>query len=119
MSESDDQQLRLFERAVDQALKSLPQHLADAVSNIHIVIEHECAEDRKVYGLYTGVPLTERDSSYTGALPDKISIYRQPLEDDFGHDPALLEEEVRATVLHELGHHFGIDENRLHELGWS
>ena len=53
------------------------------------------------------------------SLPDKISIYRTPLHEDFGHDPELLEEEIRITVLHELAHHFGVDEDRLDELGWG
>ena len=119
MNDSTDEQLRLFEEVVERALDELPQDLAASVSNVQIVIEHEHPEDRHIYGYYTGVPLTERGSGYAGALPDKISIYRRPLEEDFGHDPSLLAEEIRITVLHELGHHFGIDENRLHELGWS
>ena len=57
--------------------------------------------------------------SYAGALPDKIEIYRVPLEEEFGDDPELLEEEIRVTVLHEIAHHFGIGEERLDELGWS
>ncbi len=64
-------------------------------------------------------PLTERDSGYAGVLPDKIEIYRLPLEEEFGHDPELLVEEIRITVVHELAHHFGIDDDRLDELGWS
>ncbi|MGI9658776.1 MAG: metallopeptidase family protein [Gaiellaceae bacterium] len=119
MTETEDDPLRLFEEVVERALNSLPEHLAEAVSNVQIVIEEEHPSDRHIYGFYTGVPLTERGSGYAGALPDKISIYRRPLHEDFGHDRELLEEEIRITVLHELGHHFGIDEDRLHELGWS
>ena len=118
MTESDEQ-LRLFEEVVGQALDSLPEHLAQAVSNVQIVIEHEHPTDRHIYGFYSGVPLTERGGGYSGVLPDKISIYRTPLQEDFGHDPELLEEEIRITVLHELAHHFGIEEERLHELGWG
>ena len=89
------------------------------MSNIEIVVEDENEEDPDVFGLYLGVPLTERASGYAGALPDKIAIYRFPLEDEFGDDPAVLEEEIRITVIHEIAHHFGIDEERLGELGWS
>ena len=119
MTENEADELRLFEEVVERALDSLPEELAEAVSNVQIVIEQENAADRHIYGLYSGIPLTERGSGYAGALPDKISIYRRPLHDDFGHDGKLLEEEIRVTVLHELGHHFGIDEARLRELGWN
>ena len=89
------------------------------MSNVAIVVERENAEDPDVFGLYLGVPLTERDSGYAGALPDKIAIYQLPLEEEFGDDPAVLEDEIRITVIHEIAHHFGIDEERLAELGWS
>jgi len=88
------------------------------MSNIEIVVEEENPEDPDIFGLYLGIPLTERHD-YAGALPDKIAIYRLPLEDEFGDDPQLLEEEIRITVVHEVAHHFGIDEDRLAELGWS
>lgn len=119
MSAREADRARLFEEATERAVDSLPDHLAEAVSNVQIVIEREHPSDPHIYGFYTGVPLTERGSGYAGALPDKIAIYRRPLEEDFGHDPELLEEEIRITVLHELAHHFGIDEDRLDELGWS
>ena len=90
------------------------------MSNVAIVVEDENAEEPDLFGLYTGVPLTDRGAeSYAGALPDKIEIYRLPLEAEFGDDPDLLEEEIRVTVLHEIAHHFGIGEERLDELGWS
>ena len=90
------------------------------MSNVAIVVEDENAEDPDLFGLYTGIPLTDRGSgSYAGVLPDKIAIYRVPLEAEFGDDRELLEEEIRVTVLHEIAHHFGIDEDRLDELGWS
>ena len=108
-----------FEEHVRRALDSLPDKLRDAMSNVEIVVEDENAEDPDLFGLYLGIPLTERDSGYAGVLPDKIAIYRLPLEEEFGHDAELLEEEIRITVLHELGHHFGIDEDRLDELGWG
>ncbi len=108
-----------FETHVRRALDSLPAELRRAMSNVEIVIEDENSEDPDLLGLYTGIPLTERDSGYAGALPDKIEIYRLPLEDEFGDDPALLEDEIRVTVIHELAHHFGIDDDRLDELGWA
>ena len=89
------------------------------MSNVEIVVEDENAEDPDLLGLYFGIPLVERTSSYAGVLPDKIAIYRIPLEEEFGDDPELLEDEIRITVLHEIAHHFGIDEDRLDELGWS
>ena len=89
------------------------------MSNVAIVVERENDEDPDVFGLYLGVPLTERDSGYAGALPDKIAIYQLPLEEEFGEDPDVLEDEIRITVIHEIAHHFGIDEDRLAELGWS
>ena len=108
-----------FDDAVTQALDSLPAELRDAMSNVAIVVEDENREEPDLYGLYTGIALPDRTSSYGGVLPDKIAIYRRPLEEDFGHDPGLLVEEIRITVLHEIAHHFGIDEDRLDELGWS
>ena len=102
-----------------RALESLPPDLRQAMSNVEIVVEEENPEDPDIFGLYLGVPLTDRGSSYAGVLPDKIAIYRLPLEDEFAHDPEALEEEIRITVLHEVAHHFGIDEDRLSELGWQ
>jgi predicted Zn-dependent protease with MMP-like domain len=108
-----------FEEHVRAALDSLPPELQRAMSNVEIVVEDENREDPDLFGLYLGIPLTERGESYAGVLPDKIAIYRIPLEEEFGDDPALLEEEIRVTVVHEIAHHFGIDEDRLSELGWG
>ena len=107
-----------FDDVVRAALDSLPPQIARALENVAVVVEDENPEDPDLFGLYHGVPLPERDSGYSGALPDKISIYRLPLEDEF-EDPAELEEEIRITVLHELAHYFGIDEDRLAELGYG
>ena len=104
-----------MERAVD----SLPPELRKAMSNVEIVVEEENPEDPDLYALYLGIPLTERDTGYAGVLPDKIAIYRLPLVEEFGDDPEVLEDEIRITVLHEIAHHFGVDEDRLTELGWS
>jgi predicted Zn-dependent protease with MMP-like domain len=108
-----------FEAHVGRALESLPPDLRRAMSNVEIVVEDENREDPDLFGLYLGIPLTERGEGYSGALPDKIAIYQWPLEDEFGDDLLVLEDEIRVTVLHELAHHFGIDEERLSELGWS
>ena len=108
-----------FEDHVRAALDSLPPELRKAMSNVEIVVEDENREDPDLFGLYLGIPLTERGEGYAGALPDKIAIYRLPLEEEFGHDPEMLEEEIQITVVHEIAHHFGIGEERLAELGWE
>lgn len=109
-----------FEDHVRAALDSLPEKLRAAMSNVEIVVEDENAEDPDLFGLYLGIPLTERGAeSYAGVLPDKIAVYRLPLEEEFGDDPEVLEEEIRITVVHEVAHHFGIDEDRIAELGWG
>ena len=107
-----------FEQVVERALASLPPQLAEAVRNVEIAVEDEHPEDPDLFGLYEGVPLPDR-GDWAGALPDRIRIFRRPLVEEFGDDPALLEDEIRITVLHELAHHFGIDEDRLADLGWD
>jgi predicted Zn-dependent protease with MMP-like domain len=107
-----------FDEHVRRSLASLPAELREAMSNVEIVVEDENLEDPDIFGLYLGIPLPERHE-YAGVLPDKIAIYRIPLEEEFGRDPALLEEEIRITVVHEIAHHFGIDDDRLAELGWA
>ena len=103
-----------FEDNVKAALDELPHELAAALTNIAVVVEDENLDDPDLLGLYHGVPLPERGDG-AGLLPDKISIYRIPLEESF-RDPAELREEIRITVLHELAHYFGIDEDRISEL---
>ena len=108
-----------FEDLVGEALDTIPPELADLLDNVVIVVEDDApADDPELLGLYAGIPLTERGSWYAGALPDTITIYRNPtlaicesLED--------VVEEVGITVVHELAHHFGIDDERLHQLGWD
>jgi predicted Zn-dependent protease with MMP-like domain len=107
-----------FEDHVRAALDSLPDHLAAALRNVAIVVEDENPDDPDLYGLYEGIPLPERGGDAPGQLPDRIAIYRRPLIEDFP-DPAELEKEIRITVLHELAHYFGIDEERLDELGYA
>ena len=106
-----------FDDHVKAALDSLPAHLAAALENVAVVIEDEHPDDPDLYGLYEGIPLPER-GDMAGELPDRITIFRLPLEDEFD-DPHDLEREIRITVLHELGHYFGLDEDRLAELGYE
>jgi len=105
-----------FEDSVQEAIDSLPEDLRDAMSNVAIVVEDEPPPGEPLLGLYQGVPLTSRTSYYAGVPPDKITIYRGPLERLYGHDPELLGEQIRRVVLHEIAHHFGISDERLREL---
>jgi predicted Zn-dependent protease with MMP-like domain len=114
-----------FERLVDQAVASIPDPFATALEEVAIVIEdepsaqqlddHDVPEDETLYGLYEGVPRTAYGADWAMA-PNRITLFRWPLEDDFP-DAAELEAEVRRTVVHELAHHLGIDDDRLDELG--
>ena len=98
-----------FEEHVRAALDMLPPELAAGLENVAVVVEEQNAEEPDLYGLFDEQPY----------MPAKISIYRRPLVEDFGDDPARLQEEIRITVLHELAHYFGIDEERLDELGYA
>jgi predicted Zn-dependent protease with MMP-like domain len=106
-----------FEELVADALDTLPPELAARFSNVVVVVEDENEQEPDILGLYEGVALTEREN-YTGVLPDRISLYRIPLclmAEDLDH----LVEEIAVTVVHEFAHHVGIDDDRLHELGWD
>jgi len=105
-----------FEEAVTEAVESLPPDLRGFMSNVAIVVEDDAPRGSRLLGLYQGVPLTERTSAYGGVLPDKITIYRRPLERLSGGDLVRLRREIRRTVLHEVAHHFGISDERLREL---
>lgn len=108
---------REFEELVADALDALPPELAARFSNVVVVVEDENPEEPDLLGLYDGVALTEREH-YSGALPDRISLYRIPLclmAEDLDH----LVEEITITVVHEFAHHVGIDDDRLHALGWD
>jgi predicted Zn-dependent protease with MMP-like domain len=107
-----------FEEHVRTALDELPAPLAAALENLAVVVEDEHPADPDLFGLFQGVPLTEQSSAAPPGPPNKISIYRRPLEESFS-DPAELREEIRITVLHELAHYFGIEEERLAELGYE
>jgi predicted Zn-dependent protease with MMP-like domain len=106
-----------FDQSVEDALDSLPHDLRKFISNVAIVVEEEPPADVPLLGLYRGLPLTRRGSAYAGVAPDKITIYRRPLERLYGSNPARLRSEIRRVVLHELAHHFGISDERLKELG--
>jgi predicted Zn-dependent protease with MMP-like domain len=106
-----------FEDHVRAALDTLPPHIASALRNVVVVVEDENREDPDVFGLYHGVPLPERGDD-TGLLPDTISISRIPLVQSFP-DPEELRDEIRITVLHELAHYFGLDEDRIADLGYE
>ena len=98
-----------FEDHVRAALDSLPPELSQGLENVAVVVEEQNPEEPDLYGLFDEPPY----------LPARIAIYRRPLVEDFGHDSAALEHEIKVTVLHELAHYFGIDETRLDELGYA
>jgi predicted Zn-dependent protease with MMP-like domain len=106
---------RRFEELVGDALDALPERFAKALDNVVVVVED--GDDPRLLGLYEGIPLTERLSDYSAALPDKITIYRLAIT-GLCRDEHEVTAQVRTTVIHEIGHHFGIDDDRLHELGW-
>jgi predicted Zn-dependent protease with MMP-like domain len=105
-----------FEEMVEAALDSLPEELGRLMSNVAVMVQHEPGPPG-LLGLYEGIPLTSRTTGYAGVLPDRITIYRPAIcavcetEDE-------VVDQVRRTVVHEVGHHFGIDDARLTELGW-
>jgi len=105
-----------FEEAIDATLSSLPADLLAAMSNVEIVVEDEPPAGRPLLGLYRGVPLPRRSSTYSGVLPDKISIFRGPITRLAAGDADRLRREVRHVVLHEIAHHFGISDQRLIDL---
>lgn len=105
-----------FEELVAEALDTIPTNLTSAMSNIVVTVVDDPPEPH-LLGLYTGVPLTERGDWYSGVLPDTIEIYRNPICEICQTEEEVVDE-VRITVVHEIGHHFGISDERLHELGW-
>lgn len=107
-----------FDELVGDALDLIPPDLAAATDNVVILVADRNADEPELLGLYEGVALTERDSWYAGALPDTITIYRDALLDICHSDDEVVNE-VAITVIHEIAHHFGIDDDRLHELGWG
>ncbi|HKX13145.1 MAG TPA: metallopeptidase family protein [bacterium] len=115
-----------FEAVVDEALEELPPDLFDKIHNVDIFVEdypsHEIQEEmgvsrRGLLGFYTGVPQKHRGPYYANVLPDRIFLYKKNLE-AICHSREQLKDQIRRTVLHEIGHYFGIDDKRLRELGY-
>ena len=106
-----------FEEMVVEALDGMPEDLGRLMSNVAVTVEHERGP-RGLLGLYQGIPLPKRNASYAGVLPDRITIYRQRHLRGSATAEAEVVEQVRRTVIHEIGHHFGIGDARLRQLGW-
>ncbi len=109
---------RRFEELVADALDTIPPELTSAMDNVVVLVEDRNTEEPELLGLYEGVALTERSTSYGGVLPDRITIYQDAILDVCA-DADEVVHEVAITVVHEVAHHFGIDEETLHELGWG
>jgi predicted Zn-dependent protease with MMP-like domain len=107
-----------FEELVSDALDLIPRKLAAAIDNVVVLVEDRDEDEPDLLGVYEGVALTDRDSSYGGSLPDTITIFREPLLEICSSADEVVQE-VAITVIHEIAHHFGIDDDRLHELGWG
>lgn len=105
-----------FDEMVLEALDGLPEELGRLMSNVAVTVEHDRGP-AGLLGLYRGIPLTRRTTTYAGVLPDRITIYRQAICAICRSDQEVVEQ-VRRTVVHEVGHHFGIGDARLRELGW-
>lgn len=121
--QDDSSTLRLsdaeFDAAVEDALEQIPPELARVMRNVAMLVDDEPPTGEHVLGLYEGVPLTERDSWWdAGAMPDRITIFKGPLERLCRNREELLDE-IAVTVVHEVAHHFGIDDATLHDLGWG
>ena len=108
-----------FQGVVDRTLDELPPWVVEKIDNLVVVVEDSPPPDLEgSLGVYDGVSLLERSADYWGAVPDQITIFREP-HLELGLNEAELESEVRKTVLHEIAHHLGIDDDRLDELGWA
>jgi len=106
-----------FEELVSEALDLIPREFTRVMDNVVVLVEDH-HPTRSLYGLYHGVALTSRTSQYSGHLPDTITIYRDPIL-AHSRDVEAAREQVATTVIHEIAHHFGIDDDRLEELGWG
>lgn len=109
---------RRFEELVGEALDTIPPELADAMDNVVVLVDDRHPDDPGLLGLYEGVALTERTSDYGGVLPDRITLYRAAILDICDDEDDVVRE-VAVTVVHEVAHHFGVDEDTLHQLGWG
>ncbi|HWC69947.1 MAG TPA: metallopeptidase family protein [Actinomycetota bacterium] len=107
-----------FVALVAQALDALPEWVHRALDNVEVLVDDHPPDgaDLDMLGLYEGIPLTERGSDYTGVLPDRITLYAGPIRREAGPDEAALTRVIGETVVHEVAHHFGIDDERLHEI---
>ena len=107
-----------FEELAAEALASLPAELAAMMENVAVIVEDQ-AQGRSLFGLYEGVPLTQRGPmSYSGVMPDRITLYQSTIC-RYSDDEIDVMRQVRKTVIHEVAHHFGISDPRLEELGWA
>jgi predicted Zn-dependent protease with MMP-like domain len=109
---------RRFEELVADALDQVPAELTALMDNVVVLVEDESDDDPELLGLYEGIALTDRGFDYGGSLPDRIFVYRLPILAICTTEDEVVGE-VGTTVVHEIAHHFGIDDERLHELGWS
>ncbi|HVK22608.1 MAG TPA: metallopeptidase family protein [Actinokineospora sp.] len=109
---------RRFDELVTDALDLIPPEFSAAMNNVVVLVEDRDADEPSLLGLYHGIALTERTSAYGGELPDRIFIYREAILDICDTEDDVVEE-VAITVVHEIAHHFGVDDDRLHELGWG
>lgn len=107
-----------FEELVSDALDQIPEGLARQMRNVAVLAGDRNPEEPGLLGLYEGIALTERDSSYSFVLPDRITIYRDAILDVCADEDEVVHE-VLVTVVHEVAHHFGLDDRELHELGWG
>ena len=107
-----------FERLVAEALDDLPRWVHERLDNVEVLVEADAPpDDPDLLGLYEGIPLTRRGMDYAGQLPDRIMLFRRPIEQEAGHEPESIKRVVADTVIHEVAHFFGISDQRLHELG--
>jgi predicted Zn-dependent protease with MMP-like domain len=111
-----DVPIERFEALVAEALDSIPEDLGRRIDNVVVQVEEDSPEG--LLGLYEGIPLTERDDYGGLAMPDQITIFRRPILAESASEAEVVEQ-VRVTVIHEVAHHFGIDDDRLDELGWA
>lgn len=108
-----------FDAAVEEALELIPAQFREAIANVAVLVEPEpSAGEEELLGVYDGVPLTDWGQDWGGNLPDRITLFQGPLERMCATRDELLDE-IAVTVVHEVAHHFGIDDDRLHELGWG
>ncbi|MGQ0573712.1 MAG: metallopeptidase family protein [Pseudonocardia sp.] len=109
---------RRFEELVADALDTIPPELTAAMDNVVVLVAARNDDEPDLLGLYEGIALTERTTQYGGVLPDRITVYQDALLDHCADEDEIVRE-VAITVVHEVAHHFGIDEDTLHRLGWG